>query len=142
MVEMTGGLLIRADNVEHVLRSVGAAPNGVVCMGTPDGRAAWLIDGKWDPTTVTGPTGSTMVVPAATPSGLGVESTVVEPDELVAGCESLAEVQALLLLVTSALAWSVGAAAPNLHYEFVGSHVDLAIATRDAIAAHDFRSPE
>lgn len=128
------GLLIRWDTTEHVLRSVGDPPNGIVCMGTPDDVASWLIDAQFDPARAVAPVVG-LVTLQAEPSetGAGPDSTVVPPADLVAACEGPAEAGSLVMFLASALGYACQKGATNLHYEFIATHVDLALATRAAL---------
>ncbi len=130
------GLLIRVDPSEHVLRSVGGAPNGIVCLGAPDGVAAWLIDAAFEPPGHRPPPGADGVLSRRSPSGIGPASTVVEPDALAAACEGVVEAQALMRFASVAISHAVSEA--GLNFEYVAAHVLLAVATRDALAEAGF----
>jgi protein gp37 len=83
------GLLIRADRGEKVLRSVGEAPNGIVCIVVPDGTAAWAIDAAWQPPTVASlEHGGVITVDMPSENGMGQASTVVDVDDIVVACAS------------------------------------------------------
>lgn len=129
---MSEGLLIRADPVEHVLRSVGDPPNGILCVIVPDDVASWAIDGKFQPSVPDGAEG--VVIDArASNTGEGLASTPITPDDLVAACEGASEVLAIVQMLGGYLASSLQLSIGGMRFEFLRSHVDLAIATRDAL---------
>ncbi len=128
------GLLIRVDPAECVLRSVGGEPNGIVCLGAPDGAPAWLIDAAFEPPGYQLRTDVVLSRPSR--SGVGEASTVVTPHALAAACEGVVEAQALMRFAAASISHAVAEA--GLHFEYVASHVLLAIVTRDALVEAGF----
>jgi hypothetical protein len=137
------GLLIRADRGEKVLRSVGEAPNGIVCIVVPDGTAAWAIDAAWQPPTVASlEHGGVITVDMPSENGMGQASTVVDVDDIVVACASGLEAGWLLALVCAACHATSARCIPELRFEPAISHLDLAVATRDSLERHGFLTRE
>lgn len=129
------GLLIRYDPDLGVLRSVGDPPNGILIVCAPQEGATWAVDGSYTPPT--GISGSA-VDPQPSDDGMGPNSTVVDVDDVAAGCESRTEALGLLEMVGMAAASSFALYAPQLQFEVIGSHCELAVATRDALERHGY----
>lgn len=134
-------LLIRYDPAESVLRSVGAPPNGIVGVGWPDGCASWLIDAAYQPPAKGLLPAGASVDQRTSRTGVGEASTPVEAADLVAGLEGHHEAIGLIKLSIASIASSLDVAGPGLNFEVVASHVELAIATRDALIAYGFLRP-
>lgn len=132
-------LLIRADRREMVLRSVGDAPHGIVCMVAPDSGASWAVDASYQPPPIDPlPGGGVVFDSKMTDSGSGPATTLIDTDDLVAGCESLLEAHALLQMAAGAVLSIAEIALPALKFELLGSHVALAAETRDALERHGY----
>jgi hypothetical protein len=134
-----GDLLIRVDLREKVLRSVGDAPHGIVCMVAPDDTASWAIDAGYQPPQVDAiPGGGVVFHSKASDSGCGPSSTLVDTDDMVAGCESPLEARGLLEMAAASVFQIAQMAVPALKFELLASHVALAQETRDALERHGY----
>jgi len=127
---------VRVDRDEHVLRSVGDPPNGIVCMGALDGVATWLVDAGYVPGRHEGP--GVTVEAKESADGMGPASTPIDPDALVAACESTVERQAIVLALNAYLGVALSQSVDGLEYEILRSHCDLALATREALERQGF----
>lgn len=94
------GLLIRLDRTEHVLRSVGDPPNGVLCLACPD-KAMFVVDANYQPAQ----TGAAITIEhMMTSDGLGPASTPVAIADVLDGCEGMPEMLAVVRYPAAALA--------------------------------------
>lgn len=134
-------LVIRYDPAESVLRSVGAPPNGIVCVACMGGVATWVIDGGYQPRRELVGVPGVHLDHQETETGLGPDSTPVDPGDLTAGCASGHEAILLTQGIAVALGHAAQIAGTTLNYEYLQAHVDLAVATRSALAEHGYLRP-
>lgn len=127
-------LVIRRDEAESVLRSVGDPPNGIVGIASPEGEASWVIDTGWEPPTIdtSGPP-KTLIVARPSETGMAPTAIPVDLEDLIAGLAGGIEAFVLMQMLGAAIVMSAQTFGAMLAFELIREHIDLAIRTRDAL---------
>jgi hypothetical protein len=106
-------LLLRFDNTEQVLRSVGDPPNGILGVATPDRTATFVIDSSYQPQP-----GAQGIQTESNETGIQASASPLDTVDVLDACEGDTE---LAFVVQAAR----GTLAACVHYAIIADHWDL-----------------
>lgn len=120
--------LLRDSPKEGVLRSIGAAPNGILGMRINEGEASWMVTGRLEPVP-----GGTITVKKETLEESDQHSVAVEIPDVVTACESPRELFRLSASAIKAVQVVIGEKAPERDWPTIRAAIDFLEDTLSAV---------
>lgn len=124
-------LKLEFDKSDHVIRSIGDAPHGIVATADVGEELKFGVVASWDPARENVPTAPGMITRVSLPGEPPDDFAVVDVHDLIDACPSINEVQGIWFMAASNLAERATTAVANLDLEAVTRALAAATIVRD-----------